>query len=126
MLKVSIICILIFLFMDALWIGLVVKNLYSVQFGSLINSPAPRWLGVILAYVGIISGIIFLVLTRVDSGSLMAIVFGALYGFATYGTYAFTSYAIFSNWPLSIALCEVLWGMIICGTTSYLASWFLP
>jgi uncharacterized membrane protein len=54
----------------------------------------------------------------------MSLVWGAVFGFASYGTYAFTCLAIFNNWPVSIAVMEVCWGIFVCGITSYITTLF--
>jgi len=43
-----------------------------------------------------------------------------LIGLIAYGTYSFTSYAIYPHWPLWLAFFETVWGGVLLAMTSYL------
>ena len=43
-----------------------------------------------------------------------------LFGIIIYGVYETTNYAIFSEWKLSTALTDTLWGGILIALTTYL------
>lgn len=42
-------------------------------------------------------------------------------GLVAYGTYSFTSYAIYPDWPLWLAVSETLWGGILLAMTTYIS-----
>ena len=54
-----------------------------------------------------------------DEGSLLhAIVLGALFGFFTYSTYDLTNLATLKDWPVSITIVDITWGMVLTSVVS--------
>jgi uncharacterized membrane protein len=43
---------------------------------------------------------------------------GALFGLVTYGIYDLTNRAILEKWSLRMTIADILWGCVLCGTTS--------
>ena len=48
----------------------------------------------------------------------MAFFRGALLGLVMYTIYEFTNLALIKNWPLEMALIDILWGPILCGLSA--------
>ena len=48
----------------------------------------------------------------------MAFFKGALFGLFMYTIYEFTNLALIKNWPLEMALLDILWGPILCGLSA--------
>ncbi len=44
---------------------------------------------------------------------------GIFFGFCTYGIYELTNIALLKNWPMDMALVDILWGPVLCGLSSY-------
>ena len=76
----------IFLFIDLLWLGIVMKGFYSQELGELARRQgtalAPRWGAAVLVYLLIPGGLVLLVrpLLGVNATAWQAIGWGALYG----------------------------------------------
>ena len=51
----------------------------------------------------------------------MALFNGALLGLIMYTVYEFTNLALIKNWPLEMALLDILWGPILCGLSAAFA-----
>jgi len=45
---------------------------------------------------------------------------GAFLGGIIYGVYDFTNHAILTNYSMALAVMDMVWGAILCGTTTYL------
>ena len=50
-----------------------------------------------------------------------AALLGALFGLFTYATYDLTNLATIKDWPLLIAVVDVLWGMGLCALVASLS-----
>jgi uncharacterized membrane protein len=125
--KVLLIAFPIYLVIDFLWIGVLMKDFYLKEYGVLARlmngSLSPRMLYVILAYVALLIGYIFFIYPNATSGTLIkAIVYGVLFGFVVYGVFDFTNYATLERWTLKATIIDLLWGMFVSGFMSGLIS----
>ena len=112
---------IIMLTLDGIWLGVIAKKLYVQEMGSLL-SKNPNFIAAAIVYTLMVSGIIIFVLPKAQNNPLMALCFGALFGFICYGIYDFTNLAVISNWTLLISIVDLVWGSILCGVTSYLVA----
>ncbi len=110
---------LVFFAIDLLWLGLVARNMYSRHIGHLMSSRV-NWVAAVVFYLAFIVGIlVFAVYPSVDKDSLVhAMAFGALFGFFTYSTYDLTNLATLKDWPLSITIVDITWGMVLTSVVS--------
>jgi uncharacterized membrane protein len=125
--KVLLIAFPIYLVVDFLWIGVLMKGFYLREYGELARllngSLSPRMLYVILAYVALLIGYIFFIYPNATTGSLVkAIIYGVLFGFVVYGVFDFTNYATLEKWTLKATIIDLLWGMFVSGFMSGLIS----
>ena len=113
-----------FFAIDMVWLGLVAKKFYANQLGDLM-ADSPNWLVAIIFYACYIVGIyIFAVRPALVSGSVMTgLIYGALFGFFCYATYDFTNLATLKNWPTTMVYVDIIWGIVITGTTALIGSW---
>ena len=55
---------------------------------------------------------------------------GALLGLVAYGTYDFTNLSTLKNWPLTLSLIDVCWGVVLTGVAAtagyFVANWLSP
>lgn len=119
-LKLYLITLAAFLVVDLTWLGLVARGFYRRQIGFLL-SPSPNWPAAILFYLLFVAGlIIFAVGPGLQAGSLgRALRLGALFGLMTYATYDLTNLATVKDWPLTVTLVDMLWGVVL----STLVTW---
>jgi uncharacterized membrane protein len=110
---------LVFFAIDLAWLGLVARNMYNRYIGHLMSSQV-NWVAAVVFYLAFIVGIlVFAVYPSVDKDSLLrAILLGALFGFFTYSTYDLTNLATLKDWPLSITIIDIAWGMVLTGAVS--------
>ena len=110
---------LVFFAIDLTWLGLVAKNMYNRNIGHLMSSQV-NWVAGGVFYLAFIVGIlVFAVYPAVDKDSLLrAIVLGALFGFFTYSTYDLTNLATLKDWPLSVTIVDITWGMVLTSAVS--------
>lgn len=118
-------CILpIFLMLDLLWLGVIMKGFYSQELGDLVRrngaSMAPRWGSALLVYLLIPGGIVLFVrpILREQSTVDDAILWGALFGLVLYGVYDLTNLAVLEQWTVVITVADMLWGTAICAATT--------
>lgn len=115
----------VFLILDALWLGVVMKDFYRIELGDLARksgeSLAPRWPAAILVYLLIPGGLVLFVrpLLGMNPSALQAIGWGAAYGLVVYGVYDLTNYAVLANWSLRMTIADILWGCTICSATAF-------
>jgi uncharacterized membrane protein len=100
--------------LDALWILLVAKQFYAQKIGFLFAESA-NMVPVLFFYPLYALGTAALVVSpALASGSWFdALWRGALLGLVSYGAYDLTNHATIANWPLSMTLVDMAWGMTV-------------
>jgi uncharacterized membrane protein len=126
--------LVVFMALDAVWLGLVMSEFYKGELGSLARRQGdalnPIWWAVIAVYLILPLGIIWFVLPRLSNPGavLTAALWGVAYGIITYGIYDLTNYATLDGWSLRYVVVDVAWGGVICGIATIVASkldtWF--
>jgi uncharacterized membrane protein len=108
-----------FLAIDLVWILRVARPMYDQHLGGLLRAN-PQAGAAIAFYLAYAAGIVyFAVLPALASGGLRtALVRGAALGGVAYGTYAFTNYALFKGWTLTLAAADVGWGIVLTAATA--------
>lgn len=120
-LKLYAIAFVVFFVVDLIWLGLVAKDLYQKEIGSLLK-PDVNWAAAIIFYLLFILGlVIFVINPAVESGSLAkAMMLGAFFGLVTYATYDLTNLATMRDFTLKITLIDLTWGTTLGFLTSTL------
>jgi len=114
----------IFLLVDLLWLGVVMKGFYSHELGELARRQGtaltPRWGAAILVYLLIPGGLVLFVrpLLGMNATAWQAIGWGAVYGLVLYGVYDLTNLAVLEKWTVRMTLADIAWGCVLCGTMS--------
>ena len=120
-LKVILSALIIFLVIDFLWLGLIAKNLYEQQLGSLMKENFNMIAAFIFYAVFVIGLSIFVIIPSIEAESIIKVVLlGALFGFVTYATYDLTNYATLEGFPLKIVIIDLIWGTTVATLTSVL------
>jgi uncharacterized membrane protein len=117
--KLYFIALPVFFAIDMVWLGLLAKNFYRQQIGFLMKSDI-NWLAAIIFYLLFIAGLVlFVILPAFNKHSwINALLFGAFFGLITYATYDLTNLATLKNWPFSVTIVDLVWGMILAGSVS--------
>lgn len=114
--------LILFCFMDYLWLGNVGKSLYLNNIGALLlldgTTITPRLLPALVVYVLFAVMQWFIVLPLAQHQVMNSFCYGALMGLVVYGIYDMTNLAVFKDWTTQIALIDWCWGIILCSTTA--------
>ena len=127
-LKLYLACLVVFFAVDMVWLGLVATSFYKKHLGFLM-APTINWYAAIIFYLLFILGIlVFVVLPGIKENSLLnTILRAAFFGLITYATYDLTNLATIKDWPLTVTLVDLVWGMVLSTIVSvagfYVAKW---
>jgi len=117
-----------FLILDGIWLGFIANQSYIDAFGPILRMAdgriQPNLAAAAVVYVALIAGIILLVIPKAGGQLLPAFLWGAFFGFVTYATYDFTNLAVLKDWSLKMSIIDTIWGMVLCGATSFVTVWF--
>jgi uncharacterized membrane protein len=123
------IALVIFLILDAIWLGVVARGFYTARMGDLMLEQ-PRWGVAILFYALFVVGLTYFVVSAgLDTGDWRtAALNGALFGFFTYLTYDATNLAVLKGYDPVVAVVDVAWGTmlggIVAGATVAIWNWW--
>jgi uncharacterized membrane protein len=129
-LAVYLLTLLTFLAIDAVWLGLIAKDMYRRELGHLL-APNVRWGAALVFYLIYIAGLLILIVMPHTGSPLITVAgLGALFGLVAYATYDLTNLATLTRWPLSVTLADLAWGAFVTGITAAAgrgyARWLLP
>ena len=116
-----IVTLVVFLAADAVWLGTMATRLYKPTLGDILLPEfvvAPAAIFYALFIIGIL---IFAVTPAFASGHWStALLYGALFGFFSYGVYDLTNMSTLRNWTLLITLLDLCWGTFLTGLAATL------
>lgn len=117
--KIYLIAVIVFFAVDMLWLGVIAKNFYQNQIGSLMKKDI-NWTAAIIFYLLFVAGVVFFAINPAiqENSWIQALFLGALFGFITYMTYDLTNLATLKNWPLKLAIVDILWGTVLATLVS--------
>jgi uncharacterized membrane protein len=103
-----------FLLLDFLWLGFVAKSFYRQEIGALLLEKFNMTAAIGFYLVFVVGIVLFAVLPALQAGSWKAaLLYGALFGFFTYGTYDMTNLATLKGWSLSVTFVDIVWGTFL-------------
>jgi uncharacterized membrane protein len=109
---------LVFLALEAIWLGYLAKDFYATQLAGLLR-PEIKLLPALAFYLIYGLAIVYLVvIPRLKEGVWQVMLTGALLGLTAYGTYDLTNLAILANWPLAVTLVDLTWGVVLTSAAS--------
>lgn len=122
--KLAGIAFVVFLVIDAVWLGLIAKNLYKHYLGDLMATNI-RFGAALLFYLLFIVGMVFFVIEpALAKDSLQFAIFaGAFLGLLCYATYDLTNLATLKDWPIFVTVIDLVWGAFITAATSGIVFW---
>lgn len=111
--------IVVLLGMDLLWLGVIAKGFYQRQLGHLMR-PDVQWVPAVIFYLIYVAAIVVIVaMPAIEKRSLTrALLFGALFGLAAYAAYDLTSLALMRDFPMTVALVDLVWGTTLSAVVS--------
>lgn len=119
MLKMYFIAFIVFLVIDALWLGLVAPKFYKTYLGHLM-ADKPNFIVAAVFYLVFLFGLVYFVINpAVEANSVsQLLISAALFGFVTYATYDLTNMATLKEWPAIVTVVDLLWGTFISTAVS--------
>lgn len=109
----------VFLVIDAIWLGLIATSFYARSLGELMLDQPKLGIAAVF-YIGYTFAVVLLVSApAAKSGTLgQALLYGAVFGLAAYGTYDVTNMSTLKNWPVTMSLVDMAWGTILTATAA--------
>jgi uncharacterized membrane protein len=119
-LKLYFATLIAFFAIDMLWLGLIARTFYRKYLGHLM-APSPNWIAAVIFYLLFVLGIlVFVVLPGLEANSLRTTLLrAAMFGLITYATYDLTNQATLKDWPVTITVMDMTWGVVL----SVMVSW---
>ncbi len=115
----------VFFLIDMTWLGLIARNFYRTQFGTLMRTDIIWWSAILFYFLFILGILVFAVMPAISAGSWMkALTLGAMFGFFTYMTYDLTNYATLKHFPFAIVIPDIIWGTVLSASVA-VASFFI-
>lgn len=115
---------LVFLALDAAWLGTMASRLYRPILGALMLER-PDVLAAAAFYLLYVAGVVVLAIAPAlnDGRWLAALGRGACLGFIAYATYDFTNQATLQGWSWRITLIDLAWGTIATSVATGAGTW---
>ncbi len=116
--------LLVMLIGDGIWLGLLMGPTYRGWLGPLMRETpviVPAILFYLLYALGLVLFAVIPGLQRERWGRATA--GGVFLGLIAYGTYDLSNWATLQGWPASLALVDMLWGMVISGLAATGGYW---
>lgn len=117
--------VVIFLGIDAVWLKTMTGLFYEKRIGHLL-ADEPNMIAAGVFYMFYLFALCILILyPQIKAGSSIGYIFllGGLIGLMAYGTYDFTSLALYKGFTLDTALVDFVWGGLLTGTVSAVVAW---
>lgn len=127
-LKLFLAALPVFLLLDYLWLGILMKGFYLRELGTMARGDGtainPRLVAAVGVYLALVGGVILFALPRVDPMRplVSGLLWGALYGVTVYAVYDLTNRATLDHWPLKLAAVDICWGGFLCAVVTAFAS----
>jgi uncharacterized membrane protein len=112
----------VFLTLDAIWLGVIARNLYQREIGALLL-PKPDFGAAAVFYVIYIAGLVYFCVAPgvTGEGAMRGLVNGAVLGIVAYATYDLTNLATLKGWSTTLVFMDVAWGAVASAVASAVA-----
>ena len=108
--------------LDALWILVLAKKFYADHMGFLFSKSINLTPVAFFYPLYALGVLVLVVMPAVTSASwIEALWRGALLGLVAYGAYDLTNHATIANWPLTMTIIDMAWGMTVTAIISVIA-----
>lgn len=113
LLWIYLICLAVFLVVDAVWLSLVMKPLFDRHVGELMRENFQFGAAAAFYLIYIAGVVYFCVVPALTASVWLAVLNGAILGFLAYGTYEFTNMTTLKGWQWSMVVTDTAWGMAL-------------
>lgn len=108
----------IFLVLDAVMLGLVMKPLFQRHLGDQLLEDI-RFVPAAAFYLAYVAGLVYLVSWPALKAGTSPLIPAAVVGAMAYGTYEFTSYAIMKGWAPTMVATDLAWGTVLTAFSAW-------
>jgi uncharacterized membrane protein len=117
----------IFVALDVAWLTTMGAKLYKQTLGGILVEDI-RLLPALAFYLMYPAGLVlFAVAPGLKIGSAStALLYGALFGLFTYGTYELTNYATLRDWTLQLTVVDIAYGVVVSGLVAAFVTMLVP
>jgi len=128
-LKVFLALIPVVVMIDYLWLARIMGDFYRSELSVLVRKQGsaldPVLWAAVMVYLCIPAGIVLFVLPRVSMQNMpvSSLFWGFVFGIVLYGTYDMTNYSLLKDWPLKVAIVDILWGGTLCAVSTFIAAY---
>ena len=115
----------IFLGIDSVWLKTMTGLFYEERIGHLL-ADEPNMIAAGVFYLFYLLALCIIILyPQIKAQASLGHIFliGGLIGLMAYGTYDFTSLALYKGYTLDTALVDFVWGGLLTGTVSAIVAW---
>lgn len=106
--------------LDYLWLGKIMASFYTKELAPVLRFQNDQFSPILwpaaIVYLCLALGIVFFALPKAEGSIGTGFLWGALLGFVIYGTYDMTNMSTLSFWSVKVAIVDILWGSVLCGT----------
>ena len=124
-----VICLLVFLVIDFIWLTVISKGFYKEQLGHLMADKVNFLPAIIFYLLFVVGAVVLAVLPGIEAKSLSkTLLLSALLGCVSYATYDLSNFATLKDWPAKVVLVDIAWGTFlssVVGLAGYYAGRFL-
>lgn len=125
---VYLVCVIIFMLVDAPYLYTNAKLYQKKTIAISGKTYTKRYYSAVVVYLALALGIVFLTLPRMRKNSLKnrvtdAILYGGVFGLASYATFDFTMHFMFEDWDLGVSIMDSIWGGILCSIVAFVVSY---
>ena len=120
-LKLYVVTLVVFLAIDFTWLGLIAKKMYDAWMSGFDRTI--RWIPAMGVYLLLVLGIVLLIVPQSKGNPLSAFIFGGVFGLVSYGVYDLTNLATLTAWSPTMAIVDLAWGAVLCGTVSAVSTY---
>ena len=109
----------VLLVLDLLWLGVVARPMYQQGIGHLMAENANFRAAVVFYLVYVLGLLQFGLVPNVAApGVARAALSAAIFGFFVYASYDLTNMAVLKDWPLQLALIDMIWGTFVSAVST--------
>lgn len=105
-----------------MWLGLFAKDFYNKAMSPILTLKF-NWPAVIAFYLLYLIGVfVFAIMPGIEAKSLQkTVILAAAFGFFCYMTYDLTNLATVKDWPIKLALIDIIWGTTLSAFSALIA-----
>lgn len=108
------IALVLFLILDAIWLGIVARGFYASRIGDLLLDQ-PRWGVAAVFYALYVVGLVWFAISvgMAQQNWQVGALNGALFGFFAYLTYNATNLSVLKGYDPVVAIVDTSWGALL-------------